>query len=91
MISQSQFRVRCNEKILPEYMVYYFHTAAGQHALLSNASQVGVPALARATTTFQQLEMPVPDMDTQKRVIEVLQRIQDKIVVDEKINKNLAA
>lgn len=91
VISQSQFRVRCNEKILPEYMVYYFHTAAGQHALLSNASQVGVPALARATTTFQQLEMPVPDMDTQKRVIEVLQRIQDKIVVDEKINKNLAA
>lgn len=89
VISQSQFRVRCNEKILPEYMVYYFHTAAGQHALLSNASQVGVPALARATTTFQQLEMPVPDMDTQKRVIEVLQRIQDKIVVDEKINKNL--
>lgn len=89
VISQSQFRVRCNEKILPEYMVYYFHTAAGQHALLSNASQVGVPALARATTTFQQLEMPVPDMDTQKRVIGVLQRIQNKIVVDEKINKNL--
>ena len=34
VISQSQFRVRCNEKILPEYMVYYFNTAAGQQALL---------------------------------------------------------
>lgn len=38
VISQSQFRVRCNDKILPEYMVYYFHTNTGQHKLLSNAS-----------------------------------------------------
>ena len=26
VISQSQFRVRCNDKVLPEYLVYYFHT-----------------------------------------------------------------
>ena len=31
VISQSQFRIRCNEKILPEYMVYYLHTPLGQH------------------------------------------------------------
>ncbi len=43
VISQSQFRVRCNDKVLPEYLVYYFHTPIGQHKLLSNASQVGVP------------------------------------------------
>ena len=26
VISQSQFRVRCNHRVLPEYLVYYFHT-----------------------------------------------------------------
>ena len=51
VISQSQFRVKCNENVLPEYFVYYFHTPLGQHKLLSNASQVGVPALARPSST----------------------------------------
>src|SRR5699024_1174893 len=57
VISQSQFRIRCNKKVLPEYLVYYFHTPIGQYKLLSNASQVGVPALARPSTTFQQIEV----------------------------------
>jgi len=91
VISQSQFRVRCNEKILPEYMVYYFHTNIGQHKLLSNASQVGVPALARPSSTFQQIEIEIPDIDTQKRVIAVIDAIQEKINNNGKINDNLAA
>lgn len=91
VISQSQFRVRCNERILPEYMVYYFHTNIGQHKLLSNASQVGVPALARPSSTFQQIEIDIPDIDTQKRVIAVINAIQEKININTKINDNLAA
>ena len=91
VISQSQFRVRCNEKILPEYMVYYFHTAIGQHKLLSNASQVGVPALARPSSTFQQIEIEVPDIDAQRRVVAVLNTIQSKINCNSKINDNLYA
>lgn len=91
VISQSQFRVRCNERILPEYMVYYFHTNIGQHKLLSNASQVGVPALARPSSTFQQIEIDIPDIDTQKRVIAVINAIQEKIKINSKINDNLAA
>ena len=89
VISQSQFRVRCNERILPEYMVYYFHTNIGQHKLLSNASQVGVPALARPSSTFQQIEIDIPDIDTQKRVIAVINAIQEKININTKINDNL--
>lgn len=44
IISQSQFRIRCNHKAIPEYVVYYFHSREGQHKILSNKSQVGVPA-----------------------------------------------
>ena len=91
VISQSQFRVRCNDKILPEYMVYYFHTHVGQHKLLSNASQVGVPALARPSTTFQQIEIEVPSIDAQRKIVEIISAIQEKISCNDKINDNLAA
>lgn len=91
VISQSQFRVRCNEKILPEYMVYYFHTALGRHKLLSNSSQVGVPALARPSSTFQQIEIEVPSVQEQRRVISIINALQAKIDCNNKINDNLYA
>lgn len=88
--SQSQFRVRCNDKVLPEYLVYYFHTPIGQHKLLSNASQVGVPALARPSSTFQQIEVVLPELSIQKRVVEIISTIQKKIVNNQELNDNLA-
>lgn len=89
VISQSQFRVKCNEKVLPEYLVYYFHTNAGQHRLLSNASQVGVPALARASTTFQTLEIDIPDVTEQRKIVDLLETIREKIELNNAINNNL--
>ena len=89
VISQSQFRVRCNDKVLPEYLVYYFHTPIGQHKLLSNASQVGVPALARPSSTFQQIEVVLPELSIQKRVVEIISTIQKKIVNNQELNDNL--
>ena len=90
VISQSQFRVRCNDKVLPEYLVYYFHTPIGQHKLLSNASQVGVPALARPSSTFQQIEVVLPELSIQKCVVEIISTIQKKIVNNKELNDNLA-
>lgn len=89
IISQSQFRVRCNEKVLPEYLVYYFHTRIGQHKLLSNASQVGVPALARASTTFQTIEVEIPNICIQRKIVDVLETFRHKIEINDDINKNL--
>ena len=91
VISQSQFRLKCNERILPEYLVYYFHTRIGQHKLLANASQVGVPALARATTTFQTIEIEVPDIINQSKIVGLLEKIRYKIELNNYINDNLAA
>ena len=87
----SQFRLTCNDEILPEYLVYYFHSPVGRHKLLSNASQVGVPALARPTGTFQQLEIELPDIVYQKKVCSILSALEEKIECNERINENLAA
>ena len=90
VISQSQFRIQCNKDVmLPEFMVYYFHTREGQHNLLSNSSQVGVPALARATTTFQELEIPVPQIDVQQEIVNMLSSLDARIANNKKINDNL--
>ena len=89
VISQSQFRVKCNKKVLPEYFVYYFHTPIGQHKLLSNASQVGVPALARPSSTFQKIEIEIPDIETQKKVVKLIDSLQTQIKTNSEINDNL--
>lgn len=86
----SQFRLTCNDEILPEYLVYYFHSPVGRHKLLSNASQVGVPALARPTRTFQQLEIELPDIAYQKKVCSILSAVEEKSECNERINENLA-
>ena len=91
MLSQSQFRVKCNKNVLPEYFVYYFHTPIGQHKLLSNASQVGVPALARPSSTFQKIEIEIPDLETQKKVVKLIGSLQTRITTNAEINDNLAA
>ena len=71
--------------------VYYFHTRKGQHKLLSNASQVGVPALARASTTFQEIEIEVPSVIDQERIVGILEAIREKEEINNAINENLAA
>lgn len=90
VISQSQFRVRCKESVmLPEFMVYFFHSREGQHELLSNSSQVGVPALARPSSTFQELKIPVPTIQEQREIVDTLSAIEDKITNNTKINHHL--
>ena len=91
VISQSQFRFRCNHLAIPEYVVNYFHTHDGQNKILANASQVGVPALARASTSFREIEIPLPPLATQKKIAAVLGAIDDKIEANRKICANLEA
>mgnify|MGYP002646254181 CR=1 FL=1 len=87
VISQSQFRVRLNTEIcLPEYLVYYFHTPEGQWKILSNKTQTGVPALGRPTSTFKKLIIPLPGSVVQKKVVTLLDSIQRKIGLNNRIN-----
>ena len=90
VISQSQFRLKLNQDLIrPDFFVYFFHTRLGQHRILMNASQVGVPALARPTSTFKEVLVPVPSMDAQIKVMDILHSLDDKIEVNRKINENL--
>ena len=90
LTGNSQFRLTVNNKIVrPDFFVYYFHTRMGQHRLLANASQVGVPALARPTSTFKEVLVPVPKMEMQNKIMDILHSLDDKIEVNRRINDNL--
>ncbi len=75
--------------MLPEFMVYFFHSREGQHQLLSNSSQVGVPALARPSSTFRKLKIPVPAIKEQRIIVDALTILNDKITSNKAINHHL--
>ncbi len=67
VLSQRQFYLRCNkEKVLPEYVTLFFHSAEGQHELLSYANQTGVPSLAQPASNLKKITLPVPPIQIQK-------------------------
>ena len=90
VISQSQFRFLCKADLVDvQYLVYYFHTREGQYKILANASQVGVPALARATSTFRLIDIKLPPLDDQRRIASILSSLDRKIELNNKINADL--
>ena len=90
VISQSQFRLKRKTDIVrPDYFVYYFHTPLGQHKILMNASQVGVPALARPTSTFKNVTISIPSIERQNKIMDILSSLDDKIEVNRRINEQL--
>ena len=61
VLSQRQFYMRCDlSKVSPIFMTYYFRSPLGQHTLLANASQVGVPSIARPVSYLKSIRLVVP-------------------------------
>lgn len=90
VVSQSQMKLSCNRNIVNPYFVYYyFKSKYGQHALLANTSTTGVPAISRPVTSLKNISMPVPDISYQNAVVSLLNSIDDKIELNNAINKNL--
>lgn len=61
IISQRQFYLRPIDKPLSSYLVYFFRSPIGQHKLLANASQVGVPSIARPSSHLKGIEFLLPN------------------------------
>ena len=68
VISQSQFLLTCDrDTLIPEYLLFYFHTPYGKRALLANDNTTGVPSIAKPTTYIKSLRVPIPPMKYQKK------------------------
>ena len=80
VVSQSQFYMRCDRsKVIPEFVTLYFKSPEGQHKLLANTSQVGVPSIAQPVTYLRTIGIPVPSLDEQRAIADVFGALEDKI------------
>lgn len=66
VLSQRQFYLRCNEtKVVPEYLLLFFHSGIGQHELLSYANQTGVPSIAQPASNLKKIPFKCPPIQEQ--------------------------
>lgn len=92
VVSQSQMLLRCDPRKADPYFVYYFFKSPiGQHALLQNTSQTGVPAISRPVTSLKSIRLPLPPLPEQKRIAHILGTLDDKIELNRKMNATLEA
>ena len=90
VVSQSQLKISVDEtKANPYYINYFLRSPLGQHRLLLNASQVGVPAIARATKSIKDIEIPLPPLFIQNKIENILTTLDNKINNNIKIKQTL--
>ena len=89
VISQRQFFLRPSNKVLPEYLAYYFKCNPGKHQLLANANQVGVPSIAQPVSYLRKLKINLPVKDEQAKIVSFLRTLDRKIELNREINKTL--
>lgn len=90
VVSQSQLKISLDrKKVNPYYVNYYLRSHLGQHQLLSFASQVGVPAIAQASTSVKQIRVPCPPLDIQNKIVEFIRSVDKKIANNTQTNQTL--
>jgi type I restriction enzyme S subunit len=60
VVSQSQMLLGCGEGSSSSFLFEFLRSNTGQHALLANVSQTGVPAIARPTASVKAMRVILP-------------------------------
>ena len=89
IISQALLLLRVNKnKILPLYLKYYLLSQKGYNAIISRSSGSVQVNLAKRSV-IEQIPLMLPNLETQKRIVQVLNSIDEKIELNNRINNNL--
>ncbi|MEP0455738.1 MAG: restriction endonuclease subunit S [Roseibium sp.] len=92
VISQRQFYLRPDRtKVSPLFLLMYFKSPEGQHELLANASQVGVPSIARPSSHLKGIEICLPSLGAMSAYESIVGVLFEKLISNEQENQTLAA
>ena len=69
VVSQSGMKLSVNKKYLDNnYLFYFFKSNIGQHELLQNESQVGVPSISSPLTSLKSVTILLPPLPEQRAI-----------------------
>lgn len=81
-------RIKDKSMVLPEYVCWYINLDATLKYLQSEAKGTGIPSISKAT--LEELEIPVPSVETQWTIVEIArlqsdaQKLQSRIMAKRK-------
>ncbi|WP_142420298.1 restriction endonuclease subunit S [Clostridium perfringens] len=88
-VNQHVAIIRCNEKFIDsDYLKYYLVNKETQMFLLSLAGS-GATRAALTKSMLENIEISLPYIEEQKAIAKILSDLDEKIEVNNKINKNL--
>lgn len=92
VLSQRQFYLRCDAtKVVPEFLLMFFHSASGQHELLSYANQTGVPSIAQPASNLKKIPFKCPPMQEQLKWQEQVHPLLGRYLNNRLENEKLSA
>ena len=76
-------------KINPFFVYYFFNSFYGRESIKTIVEQVSAAGIRGSDLV--KLEIPCPPIETQSRIVSLLNSIDQKIEINDRINDNLAA
>ena len=90
IMSSSLMKLRCNPNIADsEFIYYFFKSHQGRYELLKNASQVGTPGIGQPLTSLKNIEIKLPSLREQRKIVKILSDLDEKIHINNQINQTL--
>lgn len=87
-VAQRLLTIRGKKDVLDNgYLLYLLQSPYGQSLL--KAKETGTTVTGIKQSEFRKIVLRIPDLETQKRIAKVLSALDDKIELNNQINKNL--
>lgn len=92
ILSSSMMKFRPDPRRLDgRFAYYFFKSKAGREEILRFGSQVGTPGIGQPLASLKQLRIPLPPLEQQAEIAEVLGALDDKIELNRRMNETLEA
>ena len=89
-IAQRLLTLRGKENVLDnEYLLYFLQSSSGQSLLRARETGTTVTGIKQAE--FRKIQINIPEISTQKKIGRFLRALDEKVEINNKINKNLVA
>jgi len=92
ILSTSLMKLTCDTQIVdPGFVFYFFRSPQGQEEILRFASTVGTPGIGQPLASLRSMRLPLPPLQEQGAIVEVLSALDAKIELNRKMNDTLEA